>query len=298
MNITVTGGTGFIGKRLVERLLADGHIVHIVGRSPRTALPPDTRFSLWDAMAGEPPMECLEEADAVVHLAGEPIAQRWTPEIKRRILASRVDGTRHLVQAIARRSRPLPVLVSVSGIDYYGPRGDEILTESSTSGKGFLPEVCIGWEREAREAEKLGARVVILRFGLVLGMGGALGKMLPPFKMGLGGRLGDGRQWMSWIHAEDVVSLILFVLEQPAVKGPVNATSPNPARNAEFTHTLARVLRRPAILPVPLSGLRLLFGEMSEVLLASHRVLPKAAETAGFKFGFPDLGPALKHLLT
>ena len=297
MNITVTGGTGFIGKGLVERLLADGHAVHIVGRSPRTALPPNTRFSLWDAMAGEPPVECLEEADAVVHLAGEPIAQRWTPEIKRRILASRVDGTRHLVQGIGRRDRPLPVLVSVSGIDYYGSRGDEILTEDSTAGRGFLPDVCVGWEREARKAEQLGARVMVLRFGLVLGPGGALAKMLPPFKMGLGGRLGDGQQWMSWIHAADVVNLIAFVLEQPSVKGPVNATSPNPARNADFTQALARVLRRPAILPVPLFGLRLLFGEMSEVLLASHRVLPKAAEAAGFKFGFPDLGPALKHLL-
>lgn len=297
MNVTITGGTGFIGKRVVERLLAGGHQVHLLVRTPKTGLPPGVRFSLWNAAAGPPPPASLEEADAVVHLAGEPIAQRWTPEIKRRIRASRIDGTRHLVEGIAQRGRPLPALVSASGVDYYGSRGDEILTESAAPGAGFLAEVCAGWEEQARAAEKYGVRVAILRFGMVLGPGGALAVMLPWFKLGLGGRLGDGRQWMSWIHIDDVVNLIEFALERPEVKGPVNATSPHPVRNADFTRTLSRVLRRPALFPVPLFGLRLLFGEMSEVLLASHRVLPKAAEEAGFKFSFPDLGPALKHVL-
>ncbi len=298
MRVTITGGTGFIGRRLVDRLLAGGHQVHLLARAPKTALPLEVGISIWNATAGPPPPAGLEEADAVVHLVGEPIAQRWTPEIKRRIRASRIDGTRHLVEGIARRSRPLPVLVSVSGVDYYGSRGDEILTESAPPGTGFLAEVCAGWEEQARAAEKLGVRVVILRLGMVLGPGGALALMLPWFKLGLGGRLGDGRQWMSWIHLDDVVNLILFALERPELAGVVNAVSPNPVRNADFTRTLSRVLRRPALFPVPLFGLRLLFGEMSDVLLASHRVVPKAAEAAGFKFSFPDLGPALKHVIT
>lgn len=298
MKITVTGATGFIGKRLVERLLEQGHAVHIVGRTARTPLPSNVQFSLWNAVAGEPPAECVMEADAVVHLAGEPVSQRWTPEVKRRIWSSRVDGTRHLVQALARRPAPLPVLVSASAIGYYGSRGDEILTEESPPGAGFLAELGAAWEREALQAAALGTRVVLPRIGIVLGLGGgALAVMLPPFRAGLGGRIGDGCQWMSWIHLDDLVNLLLFALENEALRGAVNATAPNPVRNAEFTQTLARVLRRPALFPVPLFALRLLFGEMSEVMLASQRVLPKAAEAAGFKFSFPDLGPALKHLL-
>jgi uncharacterized protein (TIGR01777 family) len=297
MKITVTGATGFIGKRLVERLLEQGHAVHILGRTARTPLPSNVQFSLWNAVAGEPPEECIREADAIVHLAGEPVSQRWTPEVKRRIWSSRVDGTRHLVQALARRTAPLPVLISASAIGYYGSRGDETLTEESAPGSGFLAELGVAWEREALQATELGTRVVMPRIGIVLGRGGALAVMLPPFRAGLGGRIGDGRQWMSWIHLDDLVNLIVFALDRPALQGPVNATAPNPVRNAEFTETLARVLRRPAIFPVPLFGLRVLFGEMSEVMLASQRVLPKAAEAAGFKFSFPDLGPALKHVL-
>lgn len=297
MKITVTGATGFVGKRLVERLLEQGHAVHILGRTARTPLPSNVQFSLWNAVAGEPPEECIREADAIVHLAGEPVSQRWTPEVKRRIWSSRVDGTRHLVQALARRTAPLPVLISASAIGYYGSRGDETLTEESAPGSGFLAELGVAWEREALQATELGTRVVMPRIGIVLGRGGALAVMLPPFRAGLGGRIGDGRQWMSWIHLDDLVNLIVFALDRPALQGPVNATAPNPVRNAEFTETLARVLRRPAIFPVPLFGLRVLFGEMSEVMLASQRVLPKAAEAAGFKFSFPDLGPALKHVL-
>jgi uncharacterized protein (TIGR01777 family) len=297
MKITVTGATGFVGKRLVERLLEQGHAVHILGRTARTPLPSNVQFSLWNAVAGEPPEECIREADAIVHLAGEPVSQRWTPEVKRRIWSSRVDGTRHLVQALARRKAPLPVLVSASAIGYYGSRGDEILTEESPPGSGFLAELGVAWEREALQATQLGTRVVMPRIGIVLGRGGALAVMLPPFRAGLGGRIGDGRQWMSWIHLDDLINLIVFALERPALQGPLNATAPNPVRNAEFTETLARVLRRPAIFPVPLFGLRVLFGEMSEVMLASQRVLPKVAEAAGFKFSFPDLGPALKHVL-
>ncbi|MCW5982041.1 MAG: TIGR01777 family oxidoreductase [Bryobacteraceae bacterium] len=297
MNVTVTGGTGFIGRRLVDRLIAGGHSVHVVGRTPRTGLAPGLRLSLWDATEGPPPEESLSEADAVVHLAGEPVSQRWTPETKRRIRASRIDGTENLVKGLAQLAKPPAVLVSTSGIDYYGDRGDEALTESSSPGSGFLPEVCIGWEKAADGAEPLGIRVVKLRFGLVLGMGGAMALMLTPFKLGLGGRLGDGSQWTAWIHVDDVVSLICYALETESMRGPFNATAPNPVRNAQFTQTLARVLRRPSFFPVPVFGLKLMFGEMSEIMLASHRVLPRETENAGFKFTFPDLGPALKNLL-
>lgn len=297
MNITVTGGTGFIGKRLVDRLLADGHSVHVVGRSPRTGVAPGQRFSLWDAMSGEPPEQSLAGADAVVHLAGEPVAQRWTPETKRRIRVSRLEGTERLVQALSKQPKPPAVLISASGIDYFGDRGDEELTESSKPGTGFLSEVCQGWEKAADGAEAFGVRVVKLRFGLVLGMGGAMALMLTPFKMGLGGRLGDGSQWMAWIHIDDVVGLICHAIEQESLRGAFNTTAPNPVRNSQFTQTLARVLHRPAFIPAPVWGLKLMFGEMAQVLLASRRVLPRSAEKAGFKFAFPDLGPALKNLL-
>lgn len=299
MNITVTGGTGFIGRRLVERLLADRHTVHIVGRSPKTGVASGVRFSLWDTMAGEPPAESLAGAGAVVHLAGVPVAQRWTPETKRRIRASRVEGAKRLVEALSKMSKPPEVLVSASAIGLYGSRGDEVLTESSEPGTGFLPEVCQQWEKAAGEAEALGVRVVKIRIGVVLGPGGGvLAHMLPPFKMGVGGRLGDGRQWMSWIHMDDVAGLICFALQQPGLRGPVNATSPNPVRNSDFTRTLARVLRRPAFFTVRERALRLLFGEMAELMISSQRVLPRAAETAGFKFSFPDAGVALKNLLS
>jgi uncharacterized protein (TIGR01777 family) len=248
-------------------------------------------------MSGEPPEAVLKDADAVIHLAGEPVAQRWTPEAKRRIRASRVDGTEHLVRAMSKLAKPPAVLVSTSAIDYYGERGDEELTESSGPGSGFLADVCAGWEQAATGAEALGVRVVRLRFGLVLGMGGAMALMLTPFKMGLGGRLGDGAQWMAWIHVDDVVGLICSAIDQESLGGAVNATAPNPVRNTQFTQTLARVLRRPAFFSVPVWAMKLMFGEMSQVMLASHRVLPRSAERAGFKFAFPDLGPALRNLL-
>lgn len=299
MNITVTGGTGFIGRRLVNTLMEDGHTVHIVGRSPRTGVTQKARFSLWDGEAGPPPVESLEKADAVLHLAGEPVAQRWTPETKRRIRASRVEGTRRLVEGISGLAKKPSVLVSASAIGLYGSRDDEELTESSAPGSGFLPKVCEEWEAEADKAGELGVRVAKLRIGIVLGVGGgALAQMLPPFRMGVGGRLGDGRQWMSWIHIDDVIGLIRFALEQPKLAGPVNATAPKPVRNADFTRALARVLRRPAFFAVPERALHVFFGEMSQILLSSQRVLPKAAESAGYSFAFADAGPALKNLLS
>jgi len=277
MNIVVTGGSGFLGRRIVTALEGE-HTVRVLTRQEPS------------------PASVLAAADAVIHLAGEPVAQRWTEAARGRIRDSRVLGTRHLVAGLAAAPARPRVLVSASAIGIYGTRGDEPLTESSRSGFGFLPEVCAAWEHEAAAAERWGARVVLLRTGIVLAPGGgALARMLPAFRLGAGGRLGDGRQWMSWIHAADLVELVRFALTHP-LRGALNAVAPEPVTNREFTRLLARALRRPAVLPVPAVALRLLFGEMSEVLLASQRVLPRAAIEAGFRFAWPRLGPALANL--
>ena len=241
--------------------------------------------------------ESLNSADAIIHLAGEPVAQRWTPEAKQRIYASRVEGTRNLVSAISKNAHRPEVFVCASAIGIYGSRGDEILKEDSLPSSDFLARVVVDWEKASQPAEALGIRVVNLRFGMVLGNGGALAKMLPPFKLGIGGRLGSGKQWTSWIHIDDAVNLILFAMENGRIRGAINATAPNPVTNAEFTRELARVLGRPAIFPVPPFALRLMFGEMTDVVLASQRALPAAAQAAGFEFRYSDLAPALANLL-
>ena len=274
MNISISGASGFIGRHLLKSLATAGH-------SPRAL----SRHA--------PPAE----SDVVIHLAGEPIAQRWTAEAKRRIRESRVAGTSNLVEALGRLPHRPEALICASAIGYYGSRGDEILTESSAPGSGFLPEVCVAWEREAQAAEAFGMRVVRVRTGIVLDSnGGALVRMLPPFRMGVGGRLGTGRQWMSWIHLEDLAALFQFAVESQ-VRGPLNAVAPHPVTNADFTRELALALRRPAMFPVPEFALRLLFGEMAGVLLDSQRVAPAAAEAAGFRFRFPQLAAALAALL-
>ena len=279
MNITISGASGFIGRHLLKSLAEAGHSLRALSRHA-------------------PPAESLREADVVIHLAGEPLAQRWTAEAKQRIRESRVTGTRHLVEALATFPRRPQALICASAIGYYGSRGDEVLTESSAPGSGFLPELCVAWEREAQAAEAFGLRVVRMRTGLVLhAHGGALVRMLPPFRMGVGGRLGSGRQWMSWIHLEDLAALFQLAVENP-VRGPLNGVAPNPVTNSDFTRELARALRRPAVFPVPEFALRLRFGEMADVLLASQRVAPRAAQAAGFRFRFPQLAPALADLLS
>lgn len=298
MDITVTGATGLLGTRLARELLAAGHSLHVLGRRRPSGLPSSVRFSEWVASEDEPPPESIAKADAIVHLAGEPVAQRWTTEVKQRIRTSRVDGTRHLVNALTTQSRRPQVLVSASAIGFYGSRGDEILTETARPGDDFLARVALDWERAAEMAESLGIRVVRLRFGMVLGHGGALAKMLPPFRLGLGGRLSSGKQWVSWIHIEDAIRVILFALDNAAVQGAINATAPNPVTNADFTKELAAALHRPAIFPVPRLVLRMMFGEMADVVLASQRVVPKAALAAGFRFRHAELRPALARLLS
>jgi uncharacterized protein (TIGR01777 family) len=297
VNITISGASGLIGRRLMKVLAADGHNVHVLSRHAGTNLPPGVRLSAWDPVRGEPPAESLSGADAVIHLAGESLAQRWNPEVKQKISASRIEGTRNLVRALAKLTKRPQTLVCASAIGYYGSRGDEVLTESSGPGSDYIAQVCAGWERAAREAETLGMRVVSIRSGLVLdARGGALARMLPPFRMGAGGKLAGGRQWMSWIHIADLAALFLHALLNP-VSGPLNGVSPNPVMNEAFTRALAAALHRPAVFPIPALALKVMFGEMAGLLLASQRVLPKATEAAGFRFQFTDLGAALADLL-
>src|SRR5688572_1121655 len=296
MRFAVTGASGFIGRRLVTLLQENGHEVHVLGRAPRTGLPPKVSYYIWDPIAGAPSAESLEGVEAVIHLAGEPVSQRWNPEVKRRIRASRVEGTNHLIEGLEALTDRPKSLVSGSAIGYYGDRGDEVLTESSPPGKGFLPEVCVEWEQAAARAEAVGVRTAMVRTGVVLGSdGGALQKMLPPFKLGLGGPIGSGKQWMSWIHRDDLARLLLFAAMTPELRGPVNGTAPNPVTNADFSHALGRALRRPAILPTPLFAVRLLFGEMSEILVASQRAMPSAAQAVGFEFRHSEVFAALKE---
>jgi uncharacterized protein (TIGR01777 family) len=276
MNIAITGASGFLGRALSDRLRAAGHDVTAV--SLRT----------------QPPAELLKDCQAVVNLAGDPVAQRWTAAARERISNSRIQGTRSLVAAL--RQHPPAVLVSASAVGYYGSRGDEVLTEDSPPGADFLGKLTVAWEQAAQAAEQFGVRVVTLRIGVVLGRGGgALAQMLPPFRLGVGGRLGTGEQWMSWIALDDLVSLVEFAIATTALSGPVNAVAPNPVTNTVFTRELAAALHRPAILALPALALRILFGEMSQILLGGQRVLPQAALRAGFQFRFADLGQALAH---
>ncbi|HUA87450.1 MAG TPA: TIGR01777 family oxidoreductase [Bryobacteraceae bacterium] len=275
MNIAITGASGFLGRHVAERLRQ--HSIRAV--STRTGV------SARD-FAG---------CDAVIHLAGEPVAQRWTPQVRERIRTSRVDGTRAVVEAM--RRDPPKVLLSASAIGYYGSRGDEILNESAKPGDDFLARTCLAWEREAFAAEQFGVRVAALRISLALGRdGGALQKMLLPFRLGAGGRLGAGTQWMSWIHVDDLAEMFAFALEND-VRGVWNAASPNPVTNAGFTRELGGALHRPAILPVPAFALKILFGEMAGVILGSQRAVPEAALHAGFSFRFADLSAALRDLV-
>ena len=298
MRITITGATGFIGKALIARYAAESAELLVLARKQPAELPAGTRFFAWDAIADEFPLAALEEVNAVIHLAGEPVAQRWSPEAKRRIRESRLHGTRRLVEALSTISRRPEVLVSASAIGYYGSRGDQALAEDAKSGAGFLAETCVEWEKAAALAEALGIRVVTPRIGIVLSPeGGALAQMLPPFRLGAGGKLASGRQWMSWIHRADLVELIRWCAATPQIRGPVNATAPNPAVNTDFTHELAHALHRPALFPVPAFALRVMFGEMAEVLLSSQRVLPRKAIDQNFAFRFAALGPALSDLL-
>ena len=290
MNIGITGATGLIGKRLVDRALQRGHEVIAFSRSPEREIPGCKMrpFSV-DAVPE------LAGCNAFVHLAGESVVGLWTPEKKRRIVHSRVEGTRRVAEAFLASAQPPEVLVSASAVGYYGDSGDAEITEAAPPGRGFLADTVQAWEEEAAKAAPR-TRVVHLRTGIVLAReGGALGTMLPIFKAGLGGKIGTGKQWMPWI-LEDVSGLILFAVENLDVRGPLNATAPWPVRNSDFTQAVATALNRPAFFRVPAAALRLL-GEFSHELLDSKRVLPSSATEHGYPFRFPELAPALKDLL-
>lgn len=300
MKILFAGGTGFIGKSLTESLIQQNHNVVVLTRSIKSSHSPNLRFVSWDPFQFDSSWESeLEGADAVINLAGEPIAnKRWTTAQKKALLESRLSSVTAINRAIRKASQRPKVLLNASAVGYYGSRGDEILDESSKPGTGFLAELCQRWEEAVMEAESLNVRAIRLRIGLVLEKGGgALGKMLPPFQLGLGGPLGDGKQWMSWIHRGDLIRLILFLLDHSEAHGTINGTSLNPVRMSEFAKTLGRILGRPAIFPVPAALLRILLGELSEMLLTGQCVLPQRAIQLGFSFQYPTLNLALEDIL-
>jgi uncharacterized protein (TIGR01777 family) len=297
MKCIISGGTGFIGRHVVDRLLKDAHYVGVWSRKPgldrRTAVATHT----WDPLAGDPPLESLNGMDCVIHLAGEKVGQRWTPEIKKRIHDSRVLGTQRIVDTIEQVRHKPKILICASGVGIYGDRGDEILTEDSVPGTGFLADTCRAWEAEADRARRYGMRVVKIRIGFVLGEdGGALKKMVPAFRAFVGGKLGSGKQWMPWVHVNDVAEIFAHAVNNE-ISGVLNATSPNPVRNSDFTKELAGTLGRPALLPIPPPALQLAFGEIAKHMLDSARAIPQNLTNAGFRFRYPELNAALGDIL-
>jgi uncharacterized protein (TIGR01777 family) len=296
MNILVSGSTGLVGAELVPALAGQGHVVTRLIRSGDAP----GKTIRWDPEGGQLDTAALEGFDAVIHLAGESIASgRWNTAKKARIRESRVQGTRLLAERLAATSRTPRVLICASAIGYYGSRGDEIMTEASSTGSGFLAEVCRDWEAAPAPASAKGIRVVNCRFGVILSArGGALAKMLLPFRLGTGGKIGSGGQYMSWIAVDDAVGAIEHGLARDKVQGPINCVAPNPVTNLQFTKTLGRVLSRPTIIPMPAFAARLVFGEMAdELLLSSTRVQPSKLLETGYNFRWPELEGALRHLL-
>ena len=296
MKILISGASGLVGKHLIPTLIAKGHEINVlVRKTPKSA-----DEIQWDAEKGFSADEQakLENFDAVIHLAGDTVeTENWSDEKKRKIEDSRKIGTKVLVDALRQAVNPPKILVSASAVGFYGNRKDEILTEDSPKGEGFFPRVCSQWEEESHKAESFGVRVVTPRIGVVLAKdGGALEKMLTPFKLGVGGVVGSGEQWMSWIALEDLIAIFHFALENESFRGAANATAPSPATNEEFTKTLGKVLHRPTILPIPEFAIKLLFGEMGETLLLQGcRVVPKKLQDAGFKFKYENLEEAMKN---
>ena len=298
MRVVVAGGTGFVGSVLWEALLAKGHDVVLLTRDSsrsRDQIHPKVHVVSW--APGAAWESWVDGAGGIVNLAGESIAQRWTKAAKARIVASRLEATEKLRAAIEKAILKPSVLVNASAVGIYGPRGEEALSEDSPLGSDFLATTCAAWEEAARKAEPLGARVALIRTGVVLGReGGALAKMLPPFKAFLGGRIGGGGQFLSWIHRDDLAALYIFALENSEARGPLNGTAPNPVTMKDFTTALGHALHRPSFLPVPAPAVRLLLGEMATVVLDGQRVFPKKAEELGFRFRFPRIDAALRDV--
>jgi uncharacterized protein (TIGR01777 family) len=308
MRIVLTGATGMIGRALTSALLARGDQVVALTRDERRArakLADGAEIHVWPEPTQEPPPETvLAGSDAVVNLLGAPVAQRWTPDVKRAIRDSRVLGTRSLVaglRAVPKDRRPR-ALVSQSAVGFYGHRDEQPLDEGAPAGSDFLARVVAAWESEALAAAapeaKVPMRVAVTRTGVVLSRtGGALAKMLPPFRLGIGGPVAGGRQYVPWIHLGDVVGALIRCADDPQIEGPVNVTAPNPVTNGEFSRALGRVMHRPAVLPVPAIALNLLYGQMAEIVTTGQRVLPRRLEQVGFAFGYPELETALRDVL-
>jgi uncharacterized protein (TIGR01777 family) len=304
MKVAVTGATGFVGSRLVEQLQAAGHQVIVFARNPERAMRlfpssafPGLEIVPYTPLQSGPWQERLSGCDGVVNLAGEPISERWTAERKQSILASRQLGTQKVVEGILQANPKPQVLVSASAIGYYGTSETATFDESSNPGSGFLAEVCQAWESEAAKVKPAGVRLVILRIGIVLAMGGAIAKMVTPFKLFAGGPIGSGQQWFSWIHREDLVNLILAALTQPSMEGTYNATAPHPVRMETFCQTMGEVMGRPSWLPVPALALEILLGDGAQVVLEGQQVLPKRTQAAGFQYQYATVKPALAEIL-
>ena len=299
MKVFLTGGTGFVGTYLSQELAQKGHDITILTRQkePAAAAGSRSRFVTGDPKQEGPWMAEVARHDWIINLAGSSIFSKWTKESKQMLRDSRVLTTRNLVAALAAGDRR-QLFCSTSAPGYYGPRGDEELTEASPPGQDFLARLAQDWEAEALKARDLGIRTVITRFGIVLGKeGGMLGQLVPVFKSFVGGPVGSGEQWLSWIHQQDLVQAYLFVLEHPDLAGPVNFTSPNPVRNRDFAQALGRVLSRPSFMPAPAFMMRLMLGEFAEVVLTGQKILPERLLAAGFQFLYPTIDQALKHLL-
>ena len=298
MKTLITGATGLIGRHLLKSIENPVVLSRQPSESLRSLGPVDAYA--WEPTAGPAPAAALEGVDVVFNLAGEPVAEgKWTGEKKRRIRDSRVAGTRNLVAGLAALTNRPRVLVSASAVGYYADRGDEELDERSAPGHDFLAGVCVDWEREATAAAQLGIRVVCVRIGIVLAPGGgALAAMLTPFRLGVGGRLASGRQWMPWIHIKDVAGMMLHASRDEKIRGPMNAVAPHAVTNLDFTRALGHALHRPTVLPMPRALLRIAFGEMSDILIASQRVFPRVAEHGGYAFVHSDLGGALDDVMT
>jgi uncharacterized protein len=300
MKSLVTGATGFIGPQLLSRLEQKVVLTRKVEQAKQKLRTYNPEFFAWDAELQPPPAVAFAGVETVFHLAGDPVAEgRWTTAKKQKLRDSRILGTRNLLATLAQLPQKPKVLVSASAVGFYGDRAEQILDESAAPGQGFLADLCRDWEAEAAAAEKLGIRVVQVRIGIVLGAGGgALGKMLLPFQLGLGSPLGSGRQYMPWIHVHDLVDLMVFAAEHENVRGPINGTSPNPVTNYEFTKSLGRALGRPTFFPpVPGFALRLMLGEFGDILLHSQRAIPRAALNAGYHFAFEHVETALRDVL-
>ena len=300
MKVAITGATGFVGSRLVERLSAEGHQILVLTRNLAAAQKvfPNLEIVAYTPTASGAWQEAIALCDGVVNLAGEPIAEkRWTPQQKQEILNSRKLGTQKIVEAIAKANPKPKVLVNASAIGYYGTSETATFDETSPPGKDFLAEVCQAWEAEAQKVTQAGVRLVILRLGIVLGQGGAIAKMIAPFKVFAGGPLGTGRQWFSWIYLDDLVNLIIQALTKPEMEGAFNATAPNPVRMSELAQTMGEIMQRPSWLPVPSFALETLLGEGAMVVLEGQQVLPQRTQASGFNYQYSTVKQALKEIV-